>query len=128
MIEKLIQENTEALKALTEAVKAMGDKPVKKAKEETAKPAPTPAPVAEAPKPAPTPAPVAEAPKGIPYEEVKAAMFSLVDSHGQAAGVKILTDHGVKKGTELKPEQYPSVLKAIAAAKAPVAAAPEELF
>ena len=115
MIEKLIQENTEALKALTEAVKAMGDKPVKKAKEETAKPAPTPAPVAEAP-------------KGIPYEEVKAAMFSLVDSHGQAAGVKILTDHGVKKGTELKPEQYPSVLKAIAAAKAPVAAAPEELF
>ena len=123
MIEKLIQENTEALKALTEAIKAMGDKPAKKEK-----PAPAPAPVAEAPKPAP--APVAEAPKGIPYEEVKAGLFDLVGTHGQAAGIEILTKFGVKKGTELKPEQYASVMAAIAAAKtpAPAAAAHEELF
>lgn len=133
-LEQAIRENTEAVRELIAALGKTNPVSAPAASEAVAQPAPAPAP-APAPKaapakakpapaakaeepvaPAPAPAPVAE--PAIPYTDVATAVTDLAKAKGRQAAVDLLASFGVARATELKVEQYASV---IAAAKVAMA-------
>jgi hypothetical protein len=60
--------------------------------------------------------------KDVTLAQVADAIIDLANNHSRDAAVKILSDAGVKRVPELKPEQYADVLAAVAKAKAPISA------
>ena len=126
-LESRIEENTAAILALTAALLAQGatsPKPravapaasgqttaevVKAAVPESTTSAPAPAAVSAAPA---APASTA-APKAVTYEQVAKAITECVKLD-RAKVVAVLAQFGVKKGPELKPEQYAEFVGALA--------------
>ena len=131
-LEQAIRENTEAVRELIAALGSTNSVFAPAANEAVAQPAPAPAPApkaapakakpAPAPKaeepvvPAPAPAPAAE--PAIPYTDVATAVTDLAKAKGRQAAVDLLASFDVARATELKAEQYASV---IAAAKVAMA-------
>ena len=127
-LEQAIRENTEAVRELIAALGSTNSVFAPAANEAVAQPAPAPkaapakakpapAPKAEEPVvPAPAPAPAAE--PAIPYTDVATAVTDLAKAKGRQAAVDLLASFDVARATELKAEQYASV---IAAAKVAMA-------
>lgn len=115
-----------------------GEAPAPKKRGRPAKAAEVPAPAAPAPAapaapaaaPAPTPAPAAPAPAAaalVPYDALKKPLTDLADvDHETAKG--ILARYGVKKASELKPEQIGPVLAEVQAALTKAQQAPAGLL
>lgn len=129
-LEQAIRENTEAVRELIAALGSTNSVSAPAASEAVAQPAPAPkaapakakpapAPKAEEPVvPAPAPAPAPAAEPAIPYTDVATAVTDLAKAKGRQAAVDLLASFDVARATELRAEQYASV---IAAAKVAMA-------
>ena len=129
-LEQAIRENTEAVRELIAALGSTNSVFAPAANEAVAQPAPAPAPKAAPAKAKPAPAPKAEEPvvpapapapaaePAIPYTDVATAVTDLAKAKGRQAAVDLLASFDVARATELKAEQYASV---IAAAKVAMA-------
>lgn len=119
-LEAAIQENTSVLRELLARLSGAVITPptVPAAKEvEVPKPAPTPAAAAALPTPPASAAPAAAAASPsdvVAYDQVSKAITDGVKAD-RAKVVAVLAEFGVKKGTELKPEQYAEFLAALSA-------------
>ena len=74
-----------------------------------------------APTPAPKPEPEAQAPKPITYEGDVVPAVNALAKVSRPKAVEVLAAMGVKRATELTPEQWPEVISKLQAALAEVA-------
>lgn len=108
MLEQVIAENTAVMKELVELLRSGAAIPPPSI-EEPKKAKKAAKPMGEAPPPSTKDTPAVE------YKQVADAITLLV-SRDRPKAVEILSGFGVKKGPELKPEQYADVLAQIQAA------------
>jgi hypothetical protein len=106
----------------TPAPTAAGSPPAPKGPRAPRGPAASPLASPAAPGPGPTAAPKANGPVAptsasaalkIKYDTVREAVLGCAERKGALVAQKVLSDHGVTHGKELKAEQYSSVLTAV---------------
>ena len=111
MLEQVIAENTAVMKELVELLRSGAAAPPPSI-EEPKKARKAAKPVGEAPPPKEE---LEQPPPAIEYKQVGDAITRLV-AKDRAKAVEILASFGVKRGPDLKPEQYADVLAQLQAA------------
>ena len=118
-LEQTITENTAAIKNLTAALEAhVAASLAKSTPAPDATPPSTDKPAERAPKDTKPAAKSAKPAAEVEFKDIEAPFIAYVKKAGREPAVTLLGELGVKRLSELKPEQYAKALAAIAAASA----------